>query len=274
MPLVDVVIPAYNPGPFLEEALRSLVAQTLTDWRAFVVDDGSTEDLGWVGTLDARIVRLRQANAGPSAARNRGIAEGSAPFIAFLDADDLWLPRKLKVQTQTMTSEVGLSSTAFEIVDAAGVRTGGGFEGYATSRTELLQGNGICASTVMVRRDVLARAGPFRVELRQVQDWDLWIRIAETSVLIKVPEVLARYRVHSANLSGNYLRLLREGTQVLRSYGPDASARIGIHRLRQLAGAQAFDAFRSTRRPEHLYRALRLSPAYTSRALLATALKR
>ena len=92
---VSVVIPAYNPGSYLQSTLDSLAAQTFTAWEAVIVDDGSTEDLSWVDDYDARVRRQRQENAGLSAARNAGISASSAPLVAFLDADDLWMTTKL-----------------------------------------------------------------------------------------------------------------------------------------------------------------------------------
>src|SRR5438128_1933814 len=98
MPRVSVIIPAYDPGPYLEEALQSVIAQTYTDWEAIVVDDGSKQDLSFVAQMHPKIRYIRQDNAGVSAARNRGIAESTGEFIALLDADDLWLPEKLARQ--------------------------------------------------------------------------------------------------------------------------------------------------------------------------------
>ena len=80
---VDIVIPAFDPGPFLRRAIDSVVAQTHEDWRAVVVDDGSREDLSWVADLDPRVRMLRQSNQGLSAARNRGIAELSSSTSRF-----------------------------------------------------------------------------------------------------------------------------------------------------------------------------------------------
>ena len=98
-PLVSVVIPAYNAEAVIGDALRSVFAQTFRDFEVVVVDDGSTDDT--VGVLEAiggGVRLLRQPNGGPAAARNAGIAVTTAPLIAFLDADDEWLPAKLEMQ--------------------------------------------------------------------------------------------------------------------------------------------------------------------------------
>lgn len=270
--VVDVIIPAYNPGGYLSEALASVCAQTHTDWRAWVVDDGSSENLAWVDTVDGRIVRIRQANAGLSAARNRGIGAGNAPLVAFLDADDRWAPDKLAAQVEALAEapSLGLVSTAFRIVDAAGRGERDGFRGFASSHEQLLQGNGICASTVMVRREVLERVGLFALDLRYAQDWDLWLRVSAVSEISKLAEPLATYRIHDNAMSSDYWTFVRESRTVLRRNGARGrSYRLARRRVAHNGGAQAFDAFRAGHRPAHLASALRLAPWYTTRAVMA-----
>jgi len=272
MAVVDVVIAAYNPGEFLRIALGSVIRQTFEDWACVVIDDGSSEDLSWVDEIDQRVARVRQANSGLSRARNRGIAMGAAPLVAFLDADDVWLPAKLESQVRAMDDpRLALSSTAFDIVDHLGAKIAGGFSGHADSHVELLQGNGICVSTAMVRRTDLDRLGGFNPDYRQVQDWDLWLRLTSGERQArKLMEVLAFYRVHDANMSGDYRTMLQESLRVLAEHESQATAenvRQGRAKVRRLAGAQAFDAFRATHDVEHLIRALRLDPRYTTRAV-------
>ena len=266
---VTVVVAALNPGSYLRHALNSVVAQSHGRWSAIVVDDGGSEDLSYVETLDPRILLLRQRHAGLSAARNAGIRATTAPLITFLDADDLWLPSKLEKQVAAMAaSDAVLCYTDFEVIDGSGGRTGPGYSG-PRSYVELLEGCGVCVSTVMIRRDALDRSGLFDLRYRQVQDWDLWLRLARIGSLAQCDETLAQYRIHSVNMSRDYARLLDEGTAVLRNQMVEATPEIrasalrGIKNLRRLAGAQAFDAFRERRRPVDLARALRLAPHLT-----------
>jgi len=267
---VAVVIPAFNPGLYLRDALDSVLAQSYARWSAIVVDDWSTEELSYVETLDSRIVLLRQHNAGLSAARNAGIRATSAPLIAFLDADDLWLPLKLEHQVAAMAAGgAALCSTDFEIIDGTGGRIGPGYGG-ANSYVDLLEGCGLCVSTVMVKRDALDRVGLFDLRYQQAQDWDLWLRLARIGSLARCDEVLVQYRIHSSNMSRNYKGLLNEGTTILRNQaaatrepGARTTAHRGIRNLRRLAGAQAFDAFRERHHPFDLACALRLSPRLT-----------
>ena len=95
-PLVSVIIPTYNRGWVLREAIDSVLAQYFKDFELIVVDDGSTDNTGEIlYSYDQDLIVLRQSNRGVSAARNRGIALARGRLIAFLDSDDLWLPRKL-----------------------------------------------------------------------------------------------------------------------------------------------------------------------------------
>src|SRR5271156_2034659 len=98
-PAVSVIIPTYNYGRFVTEAVDSVLAQSYTDHEVIVVDDGSVDDTPERMQPYAERVRyLRQPNQGPSAARNNGIEAARGEYVAFLDADDLWHPRKLEAQ--------------------------------------------------------------------------------------------------------------------------------------------------------------------------------
>src|ERR1700749_83796 len=102
--LVSVIMPAYNSGRYLAESVRSVQAQTFGGWELVVVDDGSTDDTGEVARrlaeADARVRYVRRPNGGQAAARNTGLAEARGRLVAFLDADDLWLPEKLEAQME------------------------------------------------------------------------------------------------------------------------------------------------------------------------------
>jgi glycosyltransferase involved in cell wall biosynthesis len=278
-PHVSVVVPAYNPGPYLRVALDSLTDQTYPAWDAVVVDDGSTEDLSWVDSFDARVRRLRQPNAGLSRARNAGIRVSTGELVAFLDADDFWLPPKLERQVEALADpDIALVSTGFTVVDGLGADVSGGFVGYADSYDELLQGNGICASTVVVRRSVLERCGDFDPALRQGEDWDLWLRISRSHTIVKLPETLARYRVHGSNMTRDYLtmrlysrRVLHRHLDECRSAGDarrEELIHVGLRRLDRHVAAQAFElaragyAARSPRMVRHLAWAVRLAPRF------------
>jgi glycosyltransferase involved in cell wall biosynthesis len=260
VPTVSIVVAAYNPGSLLALTLDSIVAQTYDDWECVVVDDGSDEPLEWVPAVDPRIRLLQQPNAGVGAARNRGIASTRGPLIAFCDQDDEWLPTKLERQVAAFSSG-GLCYTGFERVDLAGLRLGDGYRG-PRGYEELLTGNGICASTVMIRRRVLD--GGFDNRLPLGLGWDLWLRIAREHPIVPVDEVLARYREHPNQATRDYKVLWRDGRTILdRHEHPNAAA--GRRRVRELSGIQAFDRARETRGPRHFLYAMAHAPRYTIR---------
>lgn len=274
IPQVAVITAAYNPGPYLVQAMASLQAQTFGAWECIVIDDGSAQDLSWVTDLDPRISLIRQDNAGVSAARNAGIAATSAPLVAFLDQDDWWAPTYLADQVaQFADPSIGLSSTDFEIMDDEGRVVGPGFGGpHHRSYAELLTGCGLMCSTVMVRRDLVDQVGGFR-NFPVSQDWDLWLRIARSGVgIARVDGIGGRWRRHASNASLDYRGLRRDGLAILATHDHPA-ARVGAAHIRRLAGVQAFDAARDSRgmpliMASHLLRALRDAPAYTVGSLL------
>jgi glycosyltransferase involved in cell wall biosynthesis len=114
MPRISVIIPLFNKAPFVARALQSVAAQTFTDFELIVVDDGSTDDGAKIVERfgDSRIRLIRQENAGPGAARNRGLAEARGELIAFLDADDEWLPQFLAESAQSLDTEASAAAVS------------------------------------------------------------------------------------------------------------------------------------------------------------------
>jgi glycosyltransferase involved in cell wall biosynthesis len=251
-----VVVPARDPGPYLRLALDSVVAQTHPRWEAIVVDDASSQDLSWVTGIDPRVRLIRQEPLGLGPTRNTGIAATTAPLVAFLDSDDLWAPEKLERQIAAMRAhpDVAMSDTSFRRIDADGADIGEGYSGHHRNYYELLEGCGICVSTVMVRREVLTEVGGFS-PMHMVEDWDLYLRISRThSVDLRVPEALGRYRVHQGGLSQRYLAIFVVATGILWEHRRQAlqdgdlagvrAADAGIAGLRRRASRQALDAAR------------------------------
>jgi len=210
IPTVSVVIPAYNYGRYLREALDSVLAQTFADLEAVVVDDGSTDDTAAIVRTyaDPRVRYIYQANAGLSAARNTGIRETRAPFIALLDADDMWLPGMLATVMARFAEcppEVGMIACASTRVDEKGAPLGGktfahSRDRWFTARDIVLQ-NRFMPSTVVARRQAYAACGDFDTTLRSSEDRDMWIRIGSRFRIwhIGAPQVLIRK--HTSNMS-------------------------------------------------------------------------
>jgi glycosyltransferase involved in cell wall biosynthesis len=222
MSKVSVVMPAFNAGRFIAQAIESVLAQTYPHYEIVVVDDGSTDNTAEVTRPYLGQVRyIRQANSGPSRARNRGIQEASGSYIAFLDADDVWRPNKLERQIALMEKhpEVVLSFTDLEEVRGGGIVTSSflsvkppflaiaRIEGTtAQIRQEstyaaLLQSCFINTATVVLRREVLCETGVFNEAMGHCEDWDLWLRIAERHTIGFLNEVLTTRRLHDQNLT-------------------------------------------------------------------------
>jgi len=210
---VAVVIPAFNAADLLPAALGSLQQQTLEPAEVVVVDDGSTDGTAEVAEqYGAKVIQQNQA--GPAAARNRGIVETSAPLIAFLDADDWFAPTKLERQA-TKLDELGavaIACDAWLVEDGRVLRCKN--EGHAISSVltheRLLQGNPVICSTMMVRRVVFEHVGVFDEDpdLIATEDYDLWLRLARREPIAYMSEPLAFYRVVAGSLTSNQ-RFLR-----------------------------------------------------------------
>jgi glycosyltransferase involved in cell wall biosynthesis len=206
-PSVSVVIPTYNYGRFIAEAIESALGQTLTALEIVVVDDGSTDDTETVlGQFGDRIRQIRQSNKGVSAARNRGIEETKGDLIAFLDADDTWEPTKLETQSKRFAAdaEVGLVHCGMREFDS---ETGETLDmhldgGELDVAENLLMWNGPVVvgpgCTIMVSRKAFDEVGGFDPRLKCGEDWDLCYRIARRYKVGFVPEPLVNYRIHGA----------------------------------------------------------------------------
>jgi colanic acid/amylovoran biosynthesis glycosyltransferase len=225
-PLVTVVIPTFNRAHCIARAIESVERQTHPSIEIIVVDDGSTDTTAsLVQSLDSiRPLTLIQlgCNAGAAAARNRGIAAGKGDYVAFLDSDDEWHPRKLERQLGALSArgpEFGACYTAIASYDERGRLCGLSRAIEEGDIRELLLTHNLVGSTsaVIVRRELLRAIGGFNPALRSCQDWDLWLRLARLTRFACVPEILtvlyvaSRGRITSngsARLSG-YLYMYR-----------------------------------------------------------------
>ena len=212
---ISVVIPTYNYGRFLREAIDSVLAQTYAPLEILVVDDGSTDDTEQiVASYGERVRYIRQRNAGVGAARNNGIAQARGEYVAFLDSDDIWLPQKLEKQIARFEAdpELGLVYCGAERFNESGVVSVSleGSEGWIAPRLLGLDAEVITAgSGIMVPRRVAEEAGGFDVRLPPSEDWDFAYRIAVRYRVGFVREVLVRYRQHGAGIHLNVPRMER-----------------------------------------------------------------
>ncbi|MBW2039707.1 MAG: glycosyltransferase [Deltaproteobacteria bacterium] len=204
MPRVSVIIPTHNRKDFLLEAMDSVFAQTYGDFELVVVDDGSTDGTGEaLKRYGDRLIYTYQANQGVSAARNRGIELVRGEFIAFLDSDDLWLPKKLQMQVAFMDQhpEAQICYTD-EIWIRRGVRVNpkkkhAKYSGWIYSHCLPLCI--ISLSSALMRRGLFAQVGAFDPRLPVCEDYDLWLRVASRFPVFLIPQRLIVKRGGHAN---------------------------------------------------------------------------
>jgi glycosyltransferase involved in cell wall biosynthesis len=208
MSIVTVIIPTHNDGAFLEEALESVFRQTFRDFDVIVVNDGSTDDTeARLGKYRARIRYVYQECRGPAASRNLAIRATQSPLVAFLDADDQWLPKKLETQVRfaEASPSVGIITTDVEWFNENGVTNSSLKSRYPISSgfviEQLIFHNWISTSAAMVRRECFGRAGWFDEEPGIYgEDWMMWVQIAAQYPVQFVDQVLTRRRVRSDSL--------------------------------------------------------------------------
>jgi glycosyltransferase involved in cell wall biosynthesis len=214
MPAVSVIIPTFNRRPWICATVRSVLAQTFQDFELIVVDDGSsdgTAEMLAAGFGDRIRIERLPSNVGRSAARNVGSALATAPLVAFLDSDDLWLPAKLSRQVpcfdrpevvmahcwvgktdrtgERLEAESRQLEHQFQIAAARGYGYGGITRTWCRMYT----------SAVMVRRDALLASGGFDSQLSNFEDWDLLWRLARAGEVATVRESLVLHRTHPGN---------------------------------------------------------------------------
>ncbi len=206
-PSVSIILPTFDRRAFLLEAVDSVLAQTVQDWELLVIDDGSTDES--VGSLDAladpRIAVHRRAHTGHIARlRNVGIAAARAPWVAFLDSDDRWLPQKLEQQLAYHAGHrrYRWSYTGRRFIDAEGAelspdrfRTWQPHSGWIL-RHVLTHDANIALPSVMVDRALLLEVGAFDPESLAGEDYDLWLRLAERGECGVLESALVEVRKH------------------------------------------------------------------------------
>lgn len=199
---VSIVIPLYNKAPFIRRALNSILRQSFEDFECIVIDDGST-DRGSEGVREIRDRRIRlvqQVNRGVSAARNRGISEATHPLIAFLDADDEWLPGFLQAAVTLHARHPGLAASftnmrkgnqpAPLLHPASGVpRLLADYFAFTLSNG----GVGMHSSNLMASKEHLTAIGGFPPGRTHGEDLDTWMRLAWSGPVGFVPDVLSIY---------------------------------------------------------------------------------
>lgn len=222
-PLVSVIMPTYNCGAYIADSVRSVIAQTVTDWELQIVDDCSTDDtraiVEQLAAQEPRIhYRCLAQNGGPAAARTEALRRASGQYIAFLDSDDLWTPDKLEKQIAFMEKTgAKFSATAYDQMDEGGrALPTVCLPPHRTDYRKMLRlSNPIGNSTVMYDQSAL---GKFEVPpIRKRNDFALWLKILKkTPVCAGMDDMLTHYRVRTDSISSNKLAQAKYHWQLYR----------------------------------------------------------
>jgi glycosyltransferase involved in cell wall biosynthesis len=230
-PLVSTIVPAYNAAAFIDASVGSAANQSYQRLEILVADDGSTDATAervrqWAKRANVRWI-VGPCRAGrPSVPRNRALRAASGEFVAFLDADDLWMPHKIADQVQAFAEYPDLVMV-YSALRAFGRGTRFSSAQYglkpwptraALSRDALEAANTVPCSSVMVRREIIDRLGGFDEdpEMQAVEDYDLWLRVSSLGPIGFIPRVHGSYRVHPDGISRDPLAQRRRAEYLVR----------------------------------------------------------
>lgn len=229
-PKVSVVIPSYNAASLIGKTIQSVTDQTFSDWEIIVVDDCSTDETKYVVEALAReddrikLKTLDQNFGGPAGPRNVGVGLARGDFVAFLDADDIWHPKKLEIQLQALneTQADFACSQMRDFTDEESIKVDD-VENFSLEFISFQQQSvraRIPTSSVIARRDLLS-AHPFNEDIsyKAVEDYHCWLRLLQnTKNCVKIEIPLLYYRKIEGQISGSKLYMLRKVFMVHRQY--------------------------------------------------------
>ncbi|WP_114689330.1 glycosyltransferase family 2 protein [Polynucleobacter necessarius] len=246
-PEITVVLPTYNRSEFIGDAIRSVLAQTYTKFELIIVDDGSGDDTeSIVKTFsDPRIIYCYQPNSGRSIARNNAIAIARGKYIAFIDSDDMYLPRKLEIQYRLLerTPSTDMVYTSAKCINRDGSYLSQNYRatisGAIYTSIAFFRPVTIILPTVMLRKSIFNQIGNFDQNMNRFEDTDMWRRVSKVSHIVALPEFTCLIRTHEQNSLAtqdprSILEALRYYSNKILSEDRDAGAlviRMGLGRL-------------------------------------------
>lgn len=210
-PKVSVIIPNYNYAKYVAKTIESVLSQTYQNLEIIVVDDGSKDDsLKVLETFRDKIRVVRQKNQGVSRARNHGAAISNGEYLAFLDADDVWLPEKLEKQFEKFAEDeqIGLVHCSMTLINPNDEPIGemcNGQEGWVAEEFLRFERSIVigAGSTALVKRKIFTEVGGFDYRLSTSADWDFCYRVASRYKIGFVKKPLVLYRMHNSNMHSN-----------------------------------------------------------------------
>ena len=223
-PFVSVIVPVYNGERYLDSALKSIFRQHYRPIEVIVVDDGSTDRSAEIAQSYEEVHYIYQSNKGPAIARNTGLDAAQGEFIAFLDADDLWLPHKLSVQVQYLIDHPQDGGTVCMIHSFVDKESTFGLQ----IKKNPLEREKVSLISLVARKTVFKKVGGFDKSYPVADDFDWITRSKDAGISIVIlPEVLMHKRVHDRNLSHqtkarreNLLRMLKASIDRKRKQRP------------------------------------------------------
>jgi len=251
---VSVIIPAYHSARTIGECLDSVLAQTHPANQIIVIDDQSQDDTidridDWNRNHNHRAeVRQLERNGGPAAARNAGLAMASSKWVAFLDADDAWLPWRLETQFGVLSRHPEIQFLCSETVDLASTPADGNgvprapAEPRQLTLRQLLVHNSVATSTVLALRDLILACGSFDTNFCGPEDYDLWLRVLAVAKGYLLPVPLSRYRTTIGSLSMDDRKFLPEVLRVLDKAFAHGGPLAGYRHLRYRTKAEQYTA--------------------------------
>jgi glycosyltransferase involved in cell wall biosynthesis len=264
MPAVSVLMPVYNAMPFLKDAVASILNQTFTDLELIALDDASSDgSLEYLRSVaDRRMVVVARPKSGLSRNLNYGAGIAKAPLLARMDADDVSLPNRLRLQVDRMTSEPELAvcGGSIQFIDPKG-RLGEVPHYYrddAGIRWNLLTDSAMPHPATMIRKSALEQAGLYKPELEPAEDYALWIELSKVGRLANLPNVILNYRIHPGSVSSRRAEFQRSLVRdisikhlIERGYAfnePEAEAFRRVARADPAADSSLIDSYSSVAR--------------------------
>jgi glycosyltransferase involved in cell wall biosynthesis len=240
-PAISVVIPAYNSEGTIREALASVASQTFRDYEIIVVDDASSDTTVEIAQASSESSGLKfqvsslSQNSGPAASRNQGVSEAGGEWIAFLDADDVWLSGRLASQIALMSRFPGASMFCGKTIPIGESPSAEGTEPGVLKLADFIENNQVATSTVLIRKDVFLEVGGFDEQFRGPEDLDLWLRVAADHRVIIDSEPIAGYRSVTGSLSMDERKFLPEVLRVLDKAFGEGGSLFRMQELRETA---------------------------------------
>jgi glycosyltransferase involved in cell wall biosynthesis len=235
LPIVSIVLSAYNSENYIDEAIESLLSQNFRDFECITIDDGSTDETGDrmdKFKRDPRVIVIHARHRGCVSSLNLACALAKGQYIARMDSDDIAMPYRIQCQVNYFETHpsVGLLGGAVELIGATHeisqtIRFPIDDEDI---RAHLASGNCFSHPTVMIRRSIFNLVGGYRKAFEYAEDYDLWLRVAEQCKVANLPDVLVQYRLHRDQVSFRHLEqqtfailAARAGAAIRRAEGQD-----------------------------------------------------